>query len=127
VWTGTQWILRSRYSSTEFGVYTPATDMWESVTNPPSLAARNNGGGAWTGTRAIMWGGYGASSAELGTGSRYDPVADSWAAITLSGAPSARQYYSYTWTGTGFIVWGGVKWEVTLPNTYYGDGAIYYP
>ena len=59
----------------------------------------------WTGTRMLVWGGYGGDP--LGDGASYDPGSNTWSPIAGLGAPSPRYVHRAVWTGTQMIVWGG--------------------
>jgi hypothetical protein len=81
---------------------------------PAPIVARDDAGGAWTGSELIVWGG----QSEL-DGAAYDLAADQWREIAPTplgrGAPIAT-----VWTGAEVLVWGG------LPGG--GDeGAAYNP
>jgi len=76
----------------------------------------------WTGSEAIVWGGYGASNV-LNTGAKYNPNTNTWSATTTTGAPAARKFQSAVWTGQEMIVWGG---EDAAGNPL-NNGAKYNP
>lgn len=73
----------------------------------------------WTGTKMIVWGGFGTDF--LNTGSIYDPIADSWVAMAASPL-SARYLPTIVWTGSVAIIWGGYG-----NAGYCNDGASYNP
>jgi N-acetylneuraminic acid mutarotase len=118
VWTGSQMVLWGGYIydqqlhgfvfADSGGRYDPATDTWTStsLTNAPS--ARYAATAVWTGSRMIVWGGFG-SNAGLSTGGRYDPATDPWTSMSGIDTPSARSGYSSVWAGNRMVVWGGVE------------------
>jgi len=88
------------------GLYDASSDVWTPVTTTNAPSARYSHSLVWTGSKAIVWGGFSASGYEA-TGSQYDPLLDSWQALPTSNAPSARAGHSGVWTGTQMVVWGG--------------------
>src|SRR6185369_16134865 len=83
----------------------------------------------WTGTRMVIWGGYGFDGiqyASLGTGYRYDPAADTWSTVTMTGAPGGREQHATVWTGTEMLVWGG-RYRTPSIDTYVATGGRYDP
>ena len=112
VWTGTEMIVwggaklnnvNSLFNTG--GRYNPSTDSWAATStgaNVPPASTYHTA--VWTGTRMIVWGGFGSSN----TGAQYDPSSDSWTP-TSTGAndPVARSHHTAVWTGDEMIVWGG--------------------
>jgi N-acetylneuraminic acid mutarotase len=92
---------------------------------PATLDARYNATGVWTGTEAIIWGGYGtyvSPSYTKRTGAAYNLGGNSWRAIALPPAAiTGRHLHSAVWSGTKMLVWGGYD------TTYKADGAVYDP
>lgn len=103
--------------------WTPATwsvtakngGAWVATTTTGAPTARYWHTGVWTGSEAIMWGGYDTGAFHTRTGARYNPVTESWTPTSLTGAPTSRSWHLAVWTGvTGnvltenrMIVWGG--------------------
>jgi len=63
---------------------------------------------AWTGSRALVWGGSDESTSPTDTGGAYDPAADTWRATPVAGAPAPRTRHTMVWAGSRAIVWGGL-------------------
>lgn len=82
------------------------TNSWTMLPASPIVARRSHTA-VWTGTKMVVWGGYGGGppSAQLGDGAAYDPVANTW--TTLAAGPSAREGHTAVWTGSEMLVWGG--------------------
>jgi N-acetylneuraminic acid mutarotase len=90
------------------GRYDPATDSWSGVTTNGAPAARTSHTAVWSGSRMIIFGGYGPGY--LDDGSRYNVTNNTWAATSIppgSGESSERQGATAVWTGSEMIVWGG--------------------
>ena len=77
----------------------------------------------WTGSRAIVWGGY-TGDIPVATGGRYDPATDTWEPTDTTSAPEGRYFHSAVWTGTRMIVWGG---RTDQAGTLTDTGARYDP
>jgi N-acetylneuraminic acid mutarotase len=112
VWTGSEMIVWGGYSMLQGelysgGRYNPSTDTWtptELVQDAPP--PRQSHSAVWTGTRMIVWGGFGIGGS-LNTGGRYDPTSDTWTPTsTGTNVPSARFGHTAVWTGTQMIIWG---------------------
>jgi hypothetical protein len=80
----------------------------------------------WTGSRLVVWGGYGATFLALRSGGRYDPATDSWSPTSLTGAPTERHLHTAVWTGTEMVIWGGDPIANNL-NTELATGGRYDP
>jgi len=95
---------------------------WSSTTTTSAPSARRNHTMIWTGTYAIVWGGYNGST--LNTGSRYNLSADSWSPTTTTGALSGRYRHTAVWDSTNsvMVVWGG-----HTSSTYSSAGNRYNP
>lgn len=81
-------------------------DVWKPATTVSAPTARDLHTAIWTGSRMIIWGGFGGTN-PLMTGAQYDPVGNSWTATATAGAPTGRYAHTAIWTGTRMIVWGG--------------------
>jgi hypothetical protein len=101
------------------GIYDPATGSWTATSTTGAPLPRSSHAAVWTGSRMIVWGGYGSYD---NTGGIYDPATDSWTATSTTGAPSPRFGYSAVWTGSKMIVWGGSAYGGSLDT-----GGIYDP
>ncbi|MGH9036778.1 MAG: hypothetical protein ACRD0O_13525, partial [Acidimicrobiia bacterium] len=115
-------------------VYDPTADRWAVVAESPFADPFLDGKAlAWTGNRAVLWGG-GRYAGELDgppsevphdpAGMAYDPVGDRWS--PLPPAPIAsRARTRGVWTGAEFVVWGG---EGTYQErVQHADGAAWTP
>jgi N-acetylneuraminic acid mutarotase len=98
---------------------TTTPDNWLGVQDFNSPEARSGHTAIWTGTKMIIWGGYGNS--DLNTGGIYDPATDIWTAMSASPL-SARSFHTAVWTGTHMLIWGGLSLGM-----YLNDGAAYNP
>ncbi len=92
-------------------VFTPATNTWVSCNNGQASPTKRSGETRiWTGSEAIIWGGF-DDSPSLGvtnTGARYSPFTDHWTPTSLEGScPTPRDLHTAVWTGSEMIVWGG--------------------
>ena len=116
----------SKYEGDVFGYvgsgarYDATSDSWHSTAEGGAPTPRENGTLVWTGTEAIVWGGFGEEAPELGTGARYYPDQDAWQPVTPDGAPEARGGHSAVAVGRKMIVWGG-----QVAGAYATTGAIY--
>ncbi|MFO0586166.1 MAG: hypothetical protein U0441_01440 [Polyangiaceae bacterium] len=129
VWTGAEMIVwggtvdkandASGVTSTG-GRYDPVAKKWTATSTANAPPPRHSHQAVWTGSKMIVWGGYGAAGYET-TGGVYDPATDTWAAMTTTGAPQGRVQFPLVWTGAKAIVWGGLN-QVPL-----GTGAAYDP
>jgi N-acetylneuraminic acid mutarotase len=112
VWTGSLMIVWGGWTGpvnqnvNSGGRYDPVSDTWTPTTVVNVPEGRDGHTAVWTGSRMVVWGGYGDS--QLNTGGRYDPVTDTWKATKLVNAPKARVGHTAVWAGTRMIVWGGV-------------------
>jgi N-acetylneuraminic acid mutarotase len=127
VWTGTEMIIwggvfydGNFHNLNTGGRYNPSTDTWTatSITSTPSARASHTA--VWTGSRMIVWGGFGG--ADLNTGGRYNPNTDTWVATSMTSAPSARDSHTSVWTGSEMIIWGGYN-----NSSYENTGGKYNP
>ncbi|HJQ99924.1 MAG TPA: MopE-related protein [Candidatus Polarisedimenticolaceae bacterium] len=121
IWTGSQFVVWGGRDDNAGGTYfatgeryDPQTDTWSptSTTNAPT--ARYGHVAVWTGTRMIVWGGFG-STGLLTSGASYDPQTDTWTAISSTNAPTGRSQTTAVWDGSRLIVWGGSSAGGTQP------------
>ena len=89
------------------GLYDPATDTWTPTSTVGAPPAREGHTAVWTGSKMIVWGGFGRPGGPSNTGGLYDPATDTWTPTSTVGAPTARGYHTAVWTGSKMIVWGG--------------------
>jgi hypothetical protein len=65
----------------------------------------------WTGSEAIVWGGFSISSgswgSSLGDGAAYNPAADTWRPLPETRVPQGRFSHDAAWTGHELLIWGG--------------------
>jgi N-acetylneuraminic acid mutarotase len=130
VWTGSEMIVwgghlspdDTFYDDTKTGArYNPATESWTptDIVNAPT--EREGAIALWTGTEAIIWGGYDYFGS-LNTGATYDPGTNSWTAMSTTNAPR-RATYAGVWSGSEMILWGGGDLQGHSADT----GAKYNP
>lgn len=103
------------------GVYDPASKVWTPTSMTGAPSPRHLHSAAWTGSKMIVWGGYGTSDYVV-DGGAYDPVSDTWEPIAAAGAPSKRTLQAHAWTGSELFVWGGANGATMLAT-----GALYDP
>jgi len=126
VWTGSKMIVwggsvtAAPSVTATGGVYDPATDTWTPTSTTNAPLARHSHRAVWTGSKMIVWGGFGAASYE-GTGGIYDPASDTWTTMSIVGAPSGRTELAMVWADNALVVWGGFNGSVL------GSGAVYTP
>jgi len=125
VWGGTRDPQGREYVNSG-GRYDPLTDTWSPTTKTGAPWSRYFHTAVWTGSRMIVWGGYGSieggnpgTTYSLNSGAQYDPESDHWTRTTTSGAPYPRGLHTAVWTGTSMIIWGG--------NGYQYSGGRYDP
>lgn len=119
VWTGSKMIIwggnggPGKLTLNTGGVYDPTNRTWSpvSMTNAPS--ARHSHQAVWTGTKMIVWGGFGSSS-EASGGGMYDPTTDSWTEMSTVGEPTRRIRHSALWNGKTMVVFGGLSNNVPI-------------
>jgi hypothetical protein len=87
--------------------FDPETERWRTLADLPRDAGTAGGALVWTGTHAVVWGGYahGISSPETERGFALDPDARRWSALTPGGG--ARRGHTAIWTAHGLLVVGG--------------------
>ncbi|MDI3289218.1 hypothetical protein [Polyangium sp. 15x6] len=127
VWTGSKMIVwggdlgGNPAATNTGGIYDPATRTWKSTSTAGAPAARFSHTALWTGSKMIVWGGFGATDLEA-AGGIYDPEADTWAPMSTMGQPPPRFAHTAVWTGSKMIVWGGASGANVL-----NSGGIYDP
>ncbi len=117
VWTGHDVIIWGGTGGTDarpvyFGDgarYTPSTNTWSMLPTTNAPTPRWQHTLVWTGTQAIVWGGYDGEgdTGFVDDGGIFTPSSNSWTPIHASPAMSARANHSAVWTGHEMIVWGG--------------------
>jgi N-acetylneuraminic acid mutarotase len=130
VWTGTRIIVWGGIDSdfTRFprlntgGLYDPLTDTWTPTSTSGAAAERTRHTATWTGSRMIVWGGFGDGwdgyETRINSGGIYEPVSDTWSPTSGVGAPSAKYSPASVWTGSEMIVWGGVGGDANSGGRY---------
>lgn len=88
-------------------IYNLATNQWTAVNQTNAPESRSSHTAIWTGTRMIVWGGYGAGTF-LSTGALYDVTTNQWVSPTsTTNAPQAPGMHSSIWAGSRMIIFGG--------------------
>jgi hypothetical protein len=100
--------------------YDPVARVWTPISTTGAPSPRHSHTAVWTGSRMLVWGGYGTSAYES-TGALYDPVSDTWTPMSTVGAPAGRTRHAAAWSGTRLLVSGG------LGPAVLGDAATYDP
>lgn len=122
VWGGRRWTGSAYTYLTSGGLYSPATDVWQAMSNVNAPQGRVLHASVWTGQRMIVWGGANKDGLTSGNGS-YDPATDSWTTISAVNAPTDRYMHVAVWTGSKMIVSGGLVESAIATKT----GALYDP
>lgn len=112
VWTGSKMIIWG--GSTEGvplvtntgGIYDPTTNSWKATSLTGAPAPRLGHNAVWTGSKMLVWGGFGTTDLEA-AGGAYDPETDTWAPMSTTSQPALRLNSSMTWSGSKLLVWGG--------------------
>jgi N-acetylneuraminic acid mutarotase len=126
VWTGSKMIVWGGFTgptataTNTGGIYDPVTNTWTPTTTIGAPSEREGHTAVWTGSKMIVWGGFGVQG-YASTGGIYDPGTDTWAPTSIVGAPTPG-YRRAVWTGSKMIVWGG--WDGAA---YLDTGAIFDP
>jgi hypothetical protein len=115
VWTGTEMIVWGG-STADFGTYyrsggryNPSSDTWTPTNLTGAPEARYDQQSVWTGSRMVVWGGWGGALDDLlNTGGIYNPSTDTWVATDPDGAPAGREYFTAVYGGGKMLVYGGM-------------------
>lgn len=94
---------------------------WKPLPAEGAPSARYLHTAVWTGSKMIIWGGFGATDAAA-DGGIYDPATDTWSPMSTAGQPAPRTNYSAVWTGSTMIIWGG-----TVNSKPVATGGAYDP
>ncbi|MRG97740.1 hypothetical protein [Polyangium spumosum] len=127
VWTGSKMIVwggdvgGNPTATNTGGIYDPETRAWRATSTTGAPAARFSHTAVWTGSKMIVWGGFGAADLEA-AGGIYDPETDTWTPMSTMGQPPPRFAHTAVWTGSKMIVWGGASGANVL-----GNGGMYDP
>jgi len=131
VWTGSQMIVwggEVAVAEDPAGVtatgarYDPASKTWTPMSTVNAPPPRHSHSAVWTGSKMIVWGGYGAVEHEI-TGGVYDPASDLWTPVTTVNAPSGRVQHRSVWIGSEMLVWGGLKGSALSTGARYAPAA----
>lgn len=119
VWTGSKMIIwggnggPGKLFLDTGGVYDPTNQSWTPVSTTGAPSARHSHQAVWTGSKMIVWGGFGAGGAAAG-GGLYDPATDTWTALPSMGEPTTRIRHSALWNGKTMLVFGGLSNNVAI-------------
>ena len=144
VWTGSKMVVWGgvyedpNQNLTELqdgGLYNPSANTWTPTTPSGAPAAREGAAAAWTGSRILIWGGFGGPthcdcipiSNPSDLGAAYDPVGNAWSAMSSTNAPTPRSLHTGVWTGSLFVVWGGRSNQNSPGYDGLDTGARYNP
>ncbi len=117
LWTGTDMIIwggEVALSVDPAGVtatgalYNPVTKTWKAMSVAGAPPPRHSHQAVWTGSKMIVWGGFGDTAMEP-NGGIYDVATDSWTDLPSAGTLQGRVQHRVIWTGTEMIVWGGLN------------------
>lgn len=106
IWGGIHTEIPNDYPLYSGGRYDPASNTWLATTVTNAPAARSSHTAIWSGSRMIVWGGFG-DQPYFASGARYDPATDAWEPTGSTDAPLPRWGHSAVWTGSRMLVWGG--------------------
>jgi hypothetical protein len=115
IWTGTEMIVWGGEVDTAVdpaGVtatgarYDPVAKKWTAMSTANAPPPRHSHTAVWTGSKMIVWGGFGDTALEQ-SGGVYDPAADAWTPTAGGGSPQGRVQHTAVWTGAEMIVWAG--------------------
>lgn len=132
VWTGTEMIIWGGYGTTmqalkvgevrkDGAAYNLRSNTWRPISLTAELGnGRHSHSAVWTGSRMIVWGGFGTTFSA--SGAVYNPSDDSWEKLPASPI-SGRQHHGAIWSPatSEMVVWGGQG----CAGVYCGDGAAY--
>lgn len=102
-------------------IYDPAAKTWKPTSTTGAPLARKGHTAVWTGSKMLVWGGYGVADLEP-MGGVYDPATDTWSPMSTTNQASPRFAHTATWIGSKMVVWGGANGPSVK-----GDGAMYDP
>lgn len=128
VWTGSKMIIwggegpQGEYALNTGAMYDPSTRTWSPVTQTGAPTGRHSHRALWTGSKMIVWGGFGLSTIAAG-GGMYDPETDTWSPMTTTGEPTGRTRFSMLWNGSKMLIFGGL----TGNNMPINQGAAFDP
>ncbi|PYK25778.1 MAG: galactose oxidase, partial [Verrucomicrobia bacterium] len=103
VWTGSRMIVWGGYDGNPGqylntgGRYDPSSDSWTATSTTNAPEARYYHTAVWTGSRMVVWGGFGNVIGYSNTGGQYDPATDSWTATSTTNVPAARYQHTAVW------------------------------
>ena len=109
VWTGSVVVVFGGSDATgatpykDGAVYDPAKNAWSAI--PTASKARSSALGFWDGTRAIFWGGIGATAAAVAGADRFD--LNTWSSSAAAGDPGALLNPAAGWDGSTLYLQGG--------------------
>ena len=109
VWTGSVVVVFGGSDTTgvtpykDGALYDPAKNAWSAM--PAASKARSASLGFWDGTRAIFWGGIGATGAAVSGAESFDLA--TWTPASTNGDPGALLNPAAGWDGTFLYLEGG--------------------
>ena len=124
-WTGSKWIVWGGTTPDAGGqnntgaMFDPALNSWTPMTQVNAPAARREHSMVWTGTHAIILGGWNGNP--MATGAKFDPIANTWTAIPNANRNVWRHFA--VWTGSKMMYWGGGATTATLQGQLYDPAA----
>jgi hypothetical protein len=128
VWTGSKMIIwggdvGGAPPVTQTGAaYDPKTRTWTPISMQNAPSPRHSHTAVWTGSKMLVWGGYGATVPAV-DGGIYDPATDTWEAMSTTDQPAPRYAFTGVWAGGRLVVWGGLG----ASDTKLGNGGMYDP
>lgn len=119
VWTGSKMIIwggnggPGKLVLNSGGVYDPTNHSWSPVSQTGAPSPRHSHQAVWTGSKMIIWGGFGDGAVATG-GGMYDPATDTWSAIPSAGEPTPRIRFSALWNDSKMFVFGGLANNIAI-------------
>lgn len=132
IWTGNRLIVFGTDSmdapSNLVGlVFDPGANSFQTIpAADATVENRTSFSLVWTGSEAILFGGFTGNPGPTNHGARYNPFTNTWSAITTIAAPSPRHEHVAVWTGSRMIVFSGNGGTNSNPVAL-NDGASYDP
>jgi len=110
VWTGSLVIVFGGSDASganvykDAAIYDPAKNAWTAIA--PAAKQRSMPLGFWDGTRAVFYGGVGATAAAVSGADRFD--LSTWTSSTATNDPGAILSCAYAWNGDTLFLQGGI-------------------
>lgn len=111
IWGGSPYIAGPPFNTG--GIYDPTNGTWTPTSTTGAPSARHSHTAVWTGSKMIVWGGFGTAAIASG-GGIYDPTTDTWSALPTMNEPALRYRHTAIWTGDRMVIFGGEANAMTM-------------